>query len=95
MDQFLQGCIAMAFLTAGVFFLRYWRDTGDRLFLFFALAFAILGLNRGILAVFSPLHEENYQIYLIRLVGFLIIIAAIVDKNLHKYPGQPRNPTDT
>jgi hypothetical protein len=95
MDLYLQGCITMSFLLAGVFFLRYWRDTRDRLFLCFALAFAILGLNRGILAAFSPVNEENYQLYVIRLIAFLIIAAAIVDKNLHKKPSQPRNPTDT
>jgi hypothetical protein len=40
------GALAMAFAVAGLFFLRFWRDTKDRLFAFFALAFFALAANR-------------------------------------------------
>ncbi len=91
MDSFLQGAIATAFIIAGVFFLRYWKETRDRLFMLFALAFGLLGLNRGLLVAFSQAHEDNYHLYLIRLIAFLIIIAAIVDKNIQRNPRVKQN----
>jgi hypothetical protein len=46
MEQFIMGAIAMASLIAALFFLRFWRETGDRLFAMFALAFLLLGITR-------------------------------------------------
>jgi hypothetical protein len=94
MDSFIQGAIATAFIIAGLFFLRYWRDTRDRLFLLFALAFGILGFNRGVLVAFYQSNEDNYYLYLLRLTAFLIIIAAIADKNLQHTPQMKQNPPD-
>lgn len=81
MDQILRGAVAMGFWVAGLFFLRFWRQTRDRLFALFALAFFILSVNRAGLAI-SALRGEtaDYQ-YWIRLVAFLLILAAILDKN--------------
>lgn len=94
MNSFLQGAIGMAFLIAGMFFLRYWKETRDRLFLFFSLAFGILGLNRGLFVAWVQSHEEPYQLFLVRLTAFLIIIAAIVDKNLHRDPPDHQHTAD-
>ena len=44
MDFMLWGAISMASLVAGLFFLRFWKDTGDRFFLFFAVSFLIEGV---------------------------------------------------
>jgi hypothetical protein len=46
MEQFIMGAIAMASAVVALFFLRFWRDTGDRLFAMFALAFLLLGITR-------------------------------------------------
>ena len=43
--EFMLGSLVMACLVAGLFFLRFWRKTRDRLFLMFAIAFWILGSN--------------------------------------------------
>ncbi|MES2596776.1 MAG: DUF5985 family protein [Verrucomicrobiota bacterium] len=94
MESFLQGAISTAFIIAGIFFLRYWRETRDRLFLLFALAFGLLGLNRGLLVAFSQGHEDGYHLYLLRLTAFLIIIAAIVDKNLQRKPPAGQSAAD-
>jgi uncharacterized membrane protein HdeD (DUF308 family) len=51
MEQFVMGAIAMASTMAALFFLRFWRDTGDRLFAMFALAFLLLGITRFGLAM--------------------------------------------
>jgi small-conductance mechanosensitive channel len=51
MEQFIMGAIAMASAVVALFFLRFWRETGDRLFAMFALAFLLLGITRFGLAV--------------------------------------------
>jgi hypothetical protein len=77
----LQSISATAAMTAGMFFLRFWRQTADRLFVFFALAFLLLATSWLALAVFDPTDETRPYVYAIRLVAFALIIAATVDKN--------------
>jgi zinc transporter ZupT len=77
----LSSATAMGFLVAGLFFLRFWRDTSDRLFALFAGAMWILSLNWAILAALHPGEESRHYVYMIRLVAFVLIIAAVVDKN--------------
>jgi hypothetical protein len=80
-EQFLMGAIAMGWAIAALFFLRFWRQTGDRLFGMFALAFLLLGFTRAGLA-FSPLESEwHTHWYWARLAAFVMILVAIVDKN--------------
>ncbi len=72
---------AMACFGIAVCFTRFWRQTTDRLFGMFAVAFALFGLNLLLLAAINPAHEARHLIYLLRLAAFLVIIAAIADKN--------------
>jgi Family of unknown function (DUF5985) len=81
---FLMGAIAMGFGAAGLFFLRYWRETRDRLFAWFGLAFFVLAANRAMLVVMHEDREASLLPYLVRLLAFLIILAAILDKNLRR-----------
>jgi hypothetical protein len=81
---FLLGATAMASLVAALFFLRFWRETGDRFFLYFAVAFGMEGLNRSVLGLSTVSQETEPFFYLVRLVAFLLILAAIVDKNRKK-----------
>jgi hypothetical protein len=73
--------LAMASLVATLFFLRYWKVSRDRLFAFFAVAFAILAVNWLALAVIAPAVEAAHLVYFIRLVAFVLIIVGIADKN--------------
>jgi hypothetical protein len=84
LNSFLYGATAMASLVAGLFFLRFWRDTRDRFFLYFAVAFGVEGLNRSVLGLSTVSKETEPFFYLIRLLAFLLILAAIVDKNRKK-----------
>ncbi|WP_338501451.1 DUF5985 family protein [Sphingomonas kaistensis] len=79
--DFLAGMLAGGFLIAAVFFLRFWRQTGDGLFASFAGAFALLGLAQALLTLGGFPAEERSWIYLIRLSAFLLILAAIYSKN--------------
>lgn len=77
----LLGAVAMASGVAALFFLRFWQQTRDSFFLFFAAAFALDALARFILG-FANLSEETQPlIYLARLVTFCLIIIAIIRKN--------------
>jgi hypothetical protein len=80
-EGFLLGVIFTASLTAGVFFLKFWRRTGDRLFLAFAAAFIIEALNRLSFLFIERPNEGSPIIYIVRLLAFLLIVAAIVWKN--------------
>ena len=82
MELFITGAIAMASAIVALFFLRFWRDTGDRLFGMFSMAFLLLGITRLGLA-FAPRLTDEPQThwYWVRLAAFLIILVAIVDKN--------------
>ena len=81
MDDFLAGGIVTACFIAGLFFLRFWHETRDRFFLLFALSFWIEGANRFALVRFVAPSEDAPANYLVRLLAYGLIIAAIVMKN--------------
>jgi len=80
MNDILLGAIAMASFVAGLFFIRFYKSTKDRFFLFFAIAFWIEAVNRVLLATVN-FSEEVPVLYLIRLAAFGLILFAIIDKN--------------
>jgi len=79
--SFVNGAVAMACLIAGVLFLDYWRDSRDRLFVFFAVAFWVFAFNWILIAAIDPPTEHRHWFYLLRLVAFALIAVGIVDKN--------------
>jgi hypothetical protein len=81
MNSFISGAVAMASLVAALFFLRFWRQTRDRFFLLFSLAFALDALTRLVLAMIDIAGEQEPFYYLARLAMFGLIILAIIDKN--------------
>jgi hypothetical protein len=81
MKQLLLGATSMASLTISLFFLRFWNRTGDRFFLFFSLSFLLEGLNRTLMGSVTAWSEVEPVVYLVRLLSFLLILVAIIDKN--------------
>lgn len=86
MQDMMQGAIAMASVVAALFFLRFWVQTSDRFFLFFAGAFLIDSGIRILLGIVTVANEHEPLFYLPRLLAFSLIIAAIIDKN--RSPGR-------
>ena len=82
MNDILTGAIAMASAVIAMFFLRFWRNTGDRFFLWFALSFGIEGAHRVYAAVSYQESEDSPLHYLIRLLAYGLILWAILEKNL-------------
>lgn len=80
-STFVNGASAMASIIAGVVFLTYWRDSRDRLFVFFAVAFWVLALQWILVATIDPVDEHRHLFYLLRLVAFTLIGIGVVDKN--------------
>ena len=80
-DGFLLGVISTASVTAGLFFLKFWRATRDTFFLLFAASFIIEGVNRASLVFLDRPNEGNAWVYLVRLLSLLLILAAILKKN--------------
>ena len=78
---FAYGALTALAFTAGLFFVRYWKSTLDRFFLFFAVAFWALGANWALLVGRDPSDEYTPYFYLLRLLAFLLILVAIIDKN--------------
>ncbi len=64
-----------------MFFLRFWTQSRDRLFAIFAAAFCLLAVQRGMLILGSVGAEASIWPYAVRLLAFLLILGAIVDKN--------------
>jgi hypothetical protein len=81
MREFLSGATAALCLVAALFFVRFWRQTRDRLFGFFALAFFVLATNWIALAFVPVENEARTLVYVARLVAFILILVAVIDKN--------------
>ncbi|MGH2780870.1 MAG: DUF5985 family protein [Thermoleophilaceae bacterium] len=84
--EFVSGATMAAALVIAVVFLRYWRQTRDRLFLMFSLGFFVFAVSRLILAFLEEDDEGRLLVYGLRLLAFLLIFAAIVDKNRASRP---------
>jgi hypothetical protein len=81
MSTLILGALAMASLVAALFFLRFWRHTRDRFFLFFAIAFFVDALDRVALGLTAVAQAHEPFFYGVRLLTYGLILAAIVDKN--------------
>ena len=80
-NDFLKGAIAMGYATAALFFLRFYWRTKDRLFVMFAASLFLLGLIRVGMMVWNDPMEHEF-LYWFRLFAYLLILGAIIDKNL-------------
>jgi Family of unknown function (DUF5985) len=85
---FLSGVATTGFVLAGLFFFRFWRRTRDGLFVAFGIAFWLMALNQGLIAIPGIPREEQSWLYLLRLGAFGLLIVAIIAKNFRS-PSKP------
>ena len=78
------GAVIMGYAVAALFFLKFWRRTGDGLFLAFAAAFMLLAATPLLTVTLAIPREEQSPFYLLRATAFVIIIVAIVTKSRRK-----------
>lgn len=81
MTDFVLGGTATACLVIALFFLRFYRDTTDRLFAAFAGAFLIFGVNRLLLTIIDEDGDGRIYAYTLRFAAFMLVVWGIVDKN--------------
>lgn len=81
LNSILSGAVAALSMVASLFFLRFWKSTADRFFLYFALAFFIEGCNRILLASVTGSEETTPAYYILRLIAYGLILWAIFEKN--------------
>ncbi len=84
MIDFLSGAVTLGYLVGAAFFVAFYRKTRDRLFAAFAAAFLLFAVNQALSYALTVVSEPTSLIYALRVLGFLIIIWAIVDKNVQK-----------
>ncbi len=81
LDIFLLGYIAAASAVIALFFLRFWKETRDFLFLAFAVFFIVQGGTRALaISAANPNLMTNW-VYLLRLLAVLVVVGAILQKN--------------
>jgi hypothetical protein len=79
---FITGLLTAGYTVAGLFFFSFWRRTGDSLFATFGVAFWLMALNQALPVLLGIPREEQSGIYLLRLAAFILIIIAVLGKNL-------------
>lgn len=82
--EFYAGILSASFAVCALFFLRFWRRTQDSLFLAFSLAFLLLAIQQALGVYLGLPEEERGWIYVLRLIAFLTIIAAVLHKNYRR-----------
>ena len=75
------GALTVTQAIIALFFYKFAVRSGDRLFTLFALAFGILAGQRLVLTVAREWGENEVWLYTLRLLAFVVIVYAIVDKN--------------
>jgi MFS family permease len=81
MEDFIGGAVMMSYAVIALFFLRFWKQTRDRLLGVFSVAFWLMALVRPLLIAGHIKSEHYHYVYLLRLLAYALIVYAIVDKN--------------
>jgi len=84
MATFLSGMITAGFLVAALFFFRFWRRTRDPLFAIFGISFLLFAIGQSISVSFDFLRDDRTIVYVLRLIGFGLLLVAIARKNFDK-----------
>lgn len=83
---FFSGIAAATFGVSALFLLKFWYASRDRFFLYLSAAYWLLATER-VAALLSfqvmPLAAESHRmwIYSFRLLAFVLIIIAVLEKN--------------
>jgi hypothetical protein len=87
-SAFFAGICVATFSASAVFFLKFWLASRDSFYLMFAIACSLFAIDRFIVVIMSyilhqlsPENESGSWIYLIRLTAFILISAAVWQKN--------------
>lgn len=77
----VNGALVAGSLLAGLYFFKFWQASRDALFIWFAVAFWLLALQRLLLALSGAAVESQTHLFLLRLLAYVMFPAAIIQKN--------------
>ena len=76
------GALAMGYGVAALFFARFWRRSGSRIFAWFTAAFALLGAQRVMLVTLADDAQRAMPwSYTLRLAAFVLILVGVAEQN--------------
>ena len=81
MNEILMGATAALSLVIGLFFLRFWRNTHDRFFLFLSASFVLQGIDRLLQHGEWQWPRDTAAQYTLRVLAYMLILAAVLYKN--------------
>jgi hypothetical protein len=81
MHGFIEGALTFGDAIVGLFFLHFWRTTGDRLFAASSAAFGLIGANRVMLTAIEVARENLHCHSMSRLFSYGVILWGIIDKD--------------
>ncbi len=90
LNNLIGGSLIAGYLLAGLFFFKFWKSSRDTLFVLFAAAFWILAGQRLLLTLSTDKLEDQTHLYVLRLLAYLLILAAILNKNRRSKPSRLR-----
>jgi hypothetical protein len=81
MLEFISGVVTAGFLIAALFFFRFWKRTSDSLFAYFGISFLLFAAGQATAVFWGTPQDDKVWVFLVRLVGFILLLIAIVGKN--------------
>ncbi|HZV61376.1 MAG TPA: DUF5985 family protein [Methylophilaceae bacterium] len=81
MNEMLMGATAALSFVISLFFLRFWRNTQDRFFLFLSASFVLQAADRLLQESSLSLAQDTPVQYSLRILAYVLILAAVLDKN--------------
>ena len=99
--SFLNGVAAMGCVAAATFFVRFWRESDDRLFACLAVSFWIFAVNYALLGLLPFADDRRAYAFALRIIGFVAILIGIMAKSREladymrstdRYKATPRKP---
>jgi hypothetical protein len=87
---FLSGMVTAGFLIAAAFFFRFWQRTRDTLFALLGVSFVLFACSQVATLLVDTPHDDRTAIFLLRLLGFVVLLAGILAKNMKSARQPPR-----
>lgn len=81
MNEMLMDATASLSVVISLFFLRFWKNTHDRFFLFLSASFALQAGDRLLQQNTWGWPEEIPAQYALRILAYTLILMAVLDKN--------------
>ena len=78
---YMHGALLFGCFVIGLKFLKYWRLSRDRFFIYFAAGFWVFAIGWSLRTFLPAQGDHGHFAYVPRLLSFLLILIAIVDKN--------------